>query len=114
METVRVSAPLTTVALIIFLRGVVIDDKQQVSKMMEEYWNPMWKVSYLDLDVDVQLVMDGVGIDRSAPYRFALSAEERKKADTDKRRYSVGVPIASAYYDASLEFAETEEKKTDK
>jgi hypothetical protein len=81
--------------------------------MMEEYWNPMWKVSYLNLDVDVQLVMDGLGIDRSAPYRFALSAEERKKADTNKRRYSVGVPVASKYYDTLLEeFAE--EKKTDK
>jgi hypothetical protein len=86
--------------LIVFLRGVVIDDKQQVSKMMEEYWSPMWKMSYLNLDVDVQLVMDGLGIDRSAPYRLALSAEQRKKADTSQRRFSVGVPTGSKLYNA--------------
>ena len=86
-----------------FRRGVVIDDKKEVNKIMEEYWTPMWNVSYQNLDVDVQLVMDGLGIDRSAPSRYTLSAEDRKRADTDKRRYSVGVPIASNYYDTSLE-----------
>ena len=77
---------------------------------MDEYWTPMWKVSYLNVDVDVQLVMDGLGIDRSAPSRYTLSAEERKRADTDKRRYSVGVPIGSNYYDTSLEHGRTDDE----
>lgn len=44
--------------------GVVIDDKASTKKMMSEYWDPMWKVSFTGEDVDVQSVMDGLKIDR--------------------------------------------------
>ncbi|CAB9524913.1 Inherit from NOG: PLDc [Seminavis robusta] len=97
--------------------GVVIDDETQVQKMMQEYWNPMWDVSFLDADVDVEMVLDGLGIDRSAPNRYQLSAEERKMADTNKRRrYSVNTPIHSDFYDTfSADLSDTtEEEKSDK
>ena len=61
--------------------GVLIDDKTQVQKMMDEYWNPMWEQSYLGMDVDVQAVMDGLDIDRSAPKPYTLSDEEREKLE---------------------------------
>jgi hypothetical protein len=44
--------------------GVVIDDAASTKKMMSEYWDPMWKVSFTGKDVDVQDVMDGLKIDR--------------------------------------------------
>lgn len=45
--------------------GVIIDHKEQVQAIMEQYWNPMWACSYTDTDVDVQEVMDGLEIDRN-------------------------------------------------
>jgi len=44
--------------------GVVIDDPETTQKMMDEYWNPMWKYSFTGEDVDIQAVMDGLDIDR--------------------------------------------------
>jgi phosphatidylserine/phosphatidylglycerophosphate/cardiolipin synthase-like enzyme len=44
--------------------GVAIDNEQQTKKLMEEYWNPMWKASFTGEDCDVDAVMDGLDIDR--------------------------------------------------
>jgi hypothetical protein len=44
--------------------GVLVDNKAQTKKCMDEYWNPMWKQSYLGTDCDVQEVMDGLDVDR--------------------------------------------------
>mgnify|MGYP000570488196 CR=1 FL=1 len=78
--------------------GVVIDNKQQVKKMMDEYWKPMWQVSYRGIDVDVQKVMDGLNIDRSAPARRSLSVEEQKKVDKQIFPYGVHPPVDSEFY----------------
>merc|ERR1712238_328438 len=45
--------------------GVVIDDKDQTQKIMDEYFNPLWACSYTGEDVDVDVVMDGLEIDRN-------------------------------------------------
>jgi len=44
--------------------GVLIDDEETVKAMMEEYWTPMWTYSFTGEDMDVDAVMDGLGIDR--------------------------------------------------
>jgi len=44
--------------------GVVIDDEEKTKAMMEEYWTPMWNYSFTGEDVDVDVVMDGLDIDR--------------------------------------------------
>jgi phosphatidylserine/phosphatidylglycerophosphate/cardiolipin synthase-like enzyme len=44
--------------------GVVIDNKEETARIMEEYWNPMWAFSYTADDCDVDEVMDGLDIDR--------------------------------------------------
>eukprot|EP00588_Corethron_pennatum_P030401 CAMPEP_0194311832 /NCGR_PEP_ID=MMETSP0171-20130528/8750_1 /TAXON_ID=218684 /ORGANISM="Corethron pennatum, Strain L29A3" /LENGTH=577 /DNA_ID=CAMNT_0039066063 /DNA_START=34 /DNA_END=1764 /DNA_ORIENTATION=+ len=44
--------------------GVVVDNEKETKKMMEEYWNPMWKASYMGDDCPVQEVMDGLHIER--------------------------------------------------
>jgi len=44
--------------------GVVIDDEEATQAMMEEYWTPLWTASYTGEDVDVDVVMDGLDIDR--------------------------------------------------
>jgi hypothetical protein len=47
--------------------GVVVDDEASTKKIMEEYWKPMWKVSYKEEDCDVDQVMDSLDIDRHTP-----------------------------------------------
>jgi phosphatidylserine/phosphatidylglycerophosphate/cardiolipin synthase-like enzyme len=78
--------------------GVVIDDGRQVKKMMNEYWKPLWEVSYLGTDVDVSAVMDGLDIDRSAPDPTKLSPEDRKRLETPNHRFSEFTPVHSHYY----------------
>jgi phosphatidylserine/phosphatidylglycerophosphate/cardiolipin synthase-like enzyme len=46
--------------------GVIIDNEAQTKSIMEEYWVPMWKSSYMADDCNVQSVMDGLKINRNA------------------------------------------------
>jgi phosphatidylserine/phosphatidylglycerophosphate/cardiolipin synthase-like enzyme len=59
--------------------GVLIDDRKYTRKVLEDFWKPMWSVSYVGQDVDVDAVMDGLDIDRDgeAPSMFP-SAEQKK------------------------------------
>lgn len=61
--------------------GVVIDDEETTKKIMQEYWEPMWAASYTGEDVDVQAVMDGLDIDRSAqkPTTTDILTGERRR-----------------------------------
>jgi phosphatidylserine/phosphatidylglycerophosphate/cardiolipin synthase-like enzyme len=59
--------------------GVVIDHEGQVRKIKEEYWDPMWKVSYTGEDVNVQDVMDGLDIDRDGETSMFPSEETWKQ-----------------------------------
>ncbi|KAL3902487.1 MAG: hypothetical protein SGARI_005810 [Bacillariaceae sp.] len=67
--------------------GVLIDDPEVTASIKAQYWDPMWKVSYTRDDCDVDLVMDGLKIDRSAPNKLELTklqyeqAKEKLKAD---------------------------------
>ncbi|KAL3794545.1 hypothetical protein HJC23_008001 [Cyclotella cryptica] len=44
--------------------GVVVDSEDEVKKIMEDYFVPMWNSSYTGEDVDVQKVMDGLKVNR--------------------------------------------------
>jgi phosphatidylserine/phosphatidylglycerophosphate/cardiolipin synthase-like enzyme len=44
--------------------GVVIDDPDVTDQILNEYWRPMWRLSYTGEDVDVDAVMDELNIDR--------------------------------------------------
>ena len=44
--------------------GVVIDDEDEVEKILEQYFTPMWRNSYTDEDVDVNRVMEELNVDR--------------------------------------------------
>lgn len=44
--------------------GLVIDDRNQVRGIMDQYWVPLWENSFTGEDVDVDAVMDGLEIDR--------------------------------------------------
>jgi len=59
--------------------GVLIDDPDQTQKAMDEYWNPLWECSYTGNDVDVQAVMDGLGIDRDGDDPVDIDDDMRKK-----------------------------------
>ena len=45
--------------------GLIIDDKTETEKMIDFFWNPMWKASYVEgEDCNTQEVMDGLKINR--------------------------------------------------
>jgi len=56
--------------------GVVIDSPGAVGDIKQKYWDPMWKVSFTRDDCDVDEVMDGLGIDRAAVSKLALTKYE--------------------------------------
>jgi len=68
--------------------GVVIDDTGITAKMMEDYWNPMWKVSFYPGDCEVQDVMDGLKIDRDGEVVNTYSVEGMKKAEEAVKAFS--------------------------
>ena len=83
--------------------GVLIDDEATTKKIMEEYWNPMWKSSFTGEDVDVQAVMDGLKIDRNpqAPTTLeTLTGDNRKMmaAAAQQQAMRPGMAGDSAYY----------------
>ncbi|KAL7533188.1 hypothetical protein ACHAXR_005090 [Thalassiosira sp. AJA248-18] len=44
--------------------GIVVDSEEEVKKIMNDYFLPMWKNSYTGEDVDVEKVMDGLSVNR--------------------------------------------------
>ena len=74
--------------------GVVIDDAEQVEKIKEQYWDQMWKTSFLKDDCDVQAVMDGLDIDRSAPQSKTDMTIEQIKKMKEKMRAVENAPEA--------------------
>jgi hypothetical protein len=72
--------------------GVVIDDPDQVMKLKAEYWDPMWKTSHLKDDCDVQAVMDGLNIDRSAPQSKTEMTLEQLEKMKEKIRATANAP----------------------
>mmetsp|Transcript_6969 Transcript_6969/g.15907 ORF Transcript_6969/g.15907 Transcript_6969/m.15907 type:complete len:320 (+) Transcript_6969:1312-2271(+) len=44
--------------------GIVVDSEEEVKKIMNDYFVPLWKNSYTGEDVDVEQVMDGLNVDR--------------------------------------------------
>lgn len=57
--------------------GVVVDDPEQTERIKTEYWDPMWEQSHTGGDVDVDAVMDGLGIDRDGKDPVEISLEEK-------------------------------------
>jgi hypothetical protein len=59
---------------------VLIDDPATTESIKSQYWDPMWKVSYTRDDCDVDLVMDGLKIDRGAPSKYELTKLQYEQA----------------------------------
>lgn len=77
--------------------GVVIDDPVKTEEVKAEYWDPMWKVSYTVDDCEVDKVMDGLDIDRSAPSKMEMTKLQLKQAK-ERERASQNVPSGSAFH----------------
>jgi len=77
--------------------GVIIDHPESVDKMMDEYWRPMWKASFLNQDVVVDEVMDGLKIDRSAPSKLVMTQIQLEKAK-EAMRANYGMSTESTFY----------------
>lgn len=80
---------------------MVIDDSKQVKEIKAEYWDPMWEVSYTRDDCDVDAVMDGLEIDRSAPSKVELTKLQIKQAK-ERTRASMNISRASIFHAKQL------------
>jgi len=65
--------------------GILIDDKEQTKKCMQEYWNPLWKASYQGIDCNDDEVMDGLGVDRDGEDPRHIDEETKSLMEQAKR-----------------------------
>ena len=77
--------------------GVVIDHPEKVQSIKEQYWDPMWNVSYLQDDWDVQAVMDGLKIDRTAKTKTELTKIQMQQMK-EKVRATALIPAESKFH----------------
>jgi len=85
--------------------GVVVDDKEEVRRIMRDFFEPMWESSYTGHDVDVRDVMDGLKVDRDGEAKFhrrarwassrTLSTLHMRKDARDAPRPSLRTPQPS-------------------
>lgn len=95
--------------------GVVIDNEQKVKEIKSQYWDPMWKVSYTIDDCQVDKVMDGLEIDRTAPSKLGMTKIQLEQAK-QRMRATMNVPSHGEHYSHGPEREEdqmfdTEEEK---
>jgi hypothetical protein len=77
--------------------GVLIDSPGTVASLKAQYWDPMWEVSYTTDDCDVDLVMDGLKIDRGAPNKMELTKLQYEQAK-EKMKAAELIPRKSKFY----------------
>lgn len=65
--------------------GVIIDHAGKTQKILSEYWDPMWEASYTKDDCDVEMVMDGLDIDRDGENERRISSETQKLMDKQEK-----------------------------
>eukprot|EP00980_Cylindrotheca_fusiformis_P016001 scaffold4703_cov108-Cylindrotheca_fusiformis.AAC.9 len=88
--------------------GIAVDNYEAVQKMMNEYWNPMWKCSYNEDDCDVSAVMDGMRINRGPAKKSKLSKEQIEACKNVVHNHNrAGVTEDNPYHTE----ASTEEKR---
>jgi len=76
--------------------GIMIDHAGTVQKMLEEHWDPMWKASYTQEDVDVQEVMDSLDIDRDG--------EDEKHVSENTKKLLANQKVSENFSSANPEF----------
>jgi phosphatidylserine/phosphatidylglycerophosphate/cardiolipin synthase-like enzyme len=81
--------------------GVVIDDESTVRRMMKQYWEPLWEVSYDPNDCDVGDVMDGLDLDRDGKEQSMFSSAEEKKQFAQAQKQQALMAGNKDYYDDS-------------
>ncbi len=92
--------------------GVVIDHEEKVKDIKSQYWDPMWDVSYTVDDCEVDKVMDGLEIDRSAPSKMQMTKIQLQQAK-ERMRASHNVPAHSEFYAQGPEKEEDQMLDTD-
>ena len=60
--------------------GVVIDNEDSTLSIKQQYWDPMWKCSYVIDDCEVDKVMDGLKISREAEGQYELTKLQIEQA----------------------------------
>jgi len=77
--------------------GVVIDNAEKVKAIKSQYWDPMWKVSYTVDDCEVDKVMDGLHIDRTAPSKLQMTKVQMQQAK-ERMRATQNIPAESNFH----------------
>merc|ERR1712190_397576 len=66
--------------------GLVIDDERQTTKLLDEYWHPMWSSCFTQEDCQVDKVMDGLNINRDGQSALFVDAATKEKMDRAMRQ----------------------------
>lgn len=87
--------------------GVVIDDSGVTGQMLEDYWKPMWKASFVGTDCNAQQVIDGCKIDYNAEHLDASTEEGMKRLEDGVIAMAMarGLPHRSDTYNEDSEAA---------
>mmetsp|Transcript_69570 Transcript_69570/g.137687 ORF Transcript_69570/g.137687 Transcript_69570/m.137687 type:complete len:730 (+) Transcript_69570:49-2238(+) len=58
--------------------GIIVDNEEATQKVIEDYWNNLWGCAFKEdePDFDVNMVMDGLGVDRLGPDKADMTDEE--------------------------------------
>jgi len=59
--------------------GVLVDNADAVAKIKNQFWNPMWEVSFTGEDADVDEIMDGLHIDREGAHIDTVDKETKRR-----------------------------------
>ena len=59
---------------------MVIDNPEAVRDIKQKYWDQLWEVSFVRDDCDVDKVMDGLGIDRTAKSKMSMTKDQLEQA----------------------------------
>lgn len=50
--------------------GIIVDNQQATLSIKQDYFDKIWENSYTEIDVNVEEVMDGLGVDRSGEFKL--------------------------------------------
>jgi hypothetical protein len=92
--------------------GVVLDSPPTVEDIKSQYWDPMWGASYTPDDCDVEQVMDGLKIDRTAPNKLEMTKLQLQQAK-ERIRASHNVPANSNFHPTKKEQTDDSDEDDD-
>jgi hypothetical protein len=89
--------------------GVVIDNEEATLSIKSQYWDPMWKCSYIKDDCEVDKVMDGLNIHREAENGYEMTKLQYEQAKHNLQ-YQAKMKIEKFRHDSSDDETNSEQE----